>query len=77
MKLTDIIPVFKKDDWNLKATTDPSVFFQTFQKFFKKLYLIKSLFLPSISSQNTNVALEKALVPTLPCCSDWEMLEKR
>ena len=46
----------------LKATIDPSVSFQTFQMCLKKIYMINYVFYSSISTQATNVALEKILV---------------
>ena len=46
-----------------KAIVDPSIPFQTLQKF--KIAHDQSLFFSSIPSQNTNVALEKALVSNI------------
>ena len=43
-----------------KATIDPSL---SFQKCLKRLHMIKFQVFSSISSQSTNVALEKVLVP--------------
>ena len=43
-----------------KATIDPSL---SFQKCLKRLYMIKFQVFSSISSQSTNVALEKVLEP--------------
>ena len=75
-KLADIIPVIKRDDRNLKISYRSINIFSSLSKM-KMLYMIKSLFLSSISSQCTSAALEKALIDkTLPYSNNWKMEEK-
>ena len=48
-----------------KATKEPSISFQIFQKCLKKIRHDEISIFPLISSQSTNVAIEKVLVPII------------
>ena len=64
MKLADIIPVFMKDDRNLKSTDRLISILSNFSKVFEETIHDPFSFF-SMFSQNTSVALENALVPNI------------